>query len=88
MDRMKWTVEAEALLRALTGGPRRADWVWIAKTLGCSIGATKAQYRMQHMTFEQLQRSSDQARPLLGSAMVLIKDDRHRRVMDRAEGGR
>jgi hypothetical protein len=65
MDRVKWTVEAEALLRALTGGPRRADWVWIAKTLGCSIGATKAQYRMQHMTFEQLQRSSDQARPLL-----------------------
>jgi hypothetical protein len=58
--RWKWTIEAEALLRALTRGPRRADWVWIAKALSCSIGAAKAQYRMQHM--EQLQRSSDQAK--------------------------
>jgi len=36
--------------------------VWLAKTLRCSIGAAKAQYRLQHMTSEQLQRSRDQAK--------------------------
>jgi hypothetical protein len=45
----------------MTGG-KRINWVWLAKTLGCSIGAAKAQYRMQHMTSEQLQRSRDQAK--------------------------
>ncbi len=33
----------------MTGG-KRINWVWLAKTLRCSIGAAKAQYRMQHMT--------------------------------------
>jgi hypothetical protein len=58
--------------------------VWLAKTLRCSIGAAKAQYRMQHMTSEQLQRSRDQAKADAPHKCAELAADRNLAVRNRS----